>query len=98
MFTYATPVLAWQAIEGGNAAAAGDCPSCRGELPQDGSSAQLWSSYSTVGPVTVWFTLGVGIGSNPRGHYVPADAPLPLSRADLYPAGERAFPHFVRPF
>jgi hypothetical protein len=28
---------------------------------------------------------GVGIGSNPRGHFIPADIPLPLSQADLYP-------------
>ena len=33
----------------------------------------------------VYFTVGVSIGSNPHGHHVPADIPLPLSTVDLYP-------------
>lgn len=33
----------------------------------------------------VWFTVGVSIGSNPHGHHVPADIPLPLDTVDLYP-------------
>jgi hypothetical protein len=65
---------------------AGDCATCRGELPQDGSSAQIWSTYSTVGETTVWYTVGLGIGSNPHGHHVPADIPLPLRCATILPA------------
>ena len=61
---------------------AGDCPGCRGGLPQDGSSAQLWSTYSEVGETTVWFTVGVGIGADCTSC---ADIPLPLSTVDLYP-------------
>lgn len=42
-------------------------------------------TYSAVDAVMVWFTVGVSIGSNPHGHHVPADIPLPLSTVDLYP-------------
>ena len=65
---------------------AGDCATCRGDLPQDGSRAQLWSTYSSVGNITAWITVGVGIGADHPSN--PADTPLPLSTVDLWPAPE----------
>ena len=62
---------------------AGNCPTCRGLLPQTGSQGELWSTYAAVGDVTVWSTVSVNIGG--VGNY-DHNIPLPLSTVDLYPA------------